>query len=260
MSTARKLQLYLSAAHRLGSLNQRGLPFIPKLFLADPPYNRAAYNEFIGWIDQLQLGPVSQIIDVGANHGDFSQAAHRLFPDADILLFEPLPDLQSKLEILCRRYPNWKLNTCALGATNQKLTLHVAEGDDAVGSLVGFSDEYRATNPRSQKNIRQVECSVRPLDEVLSEHKIQNVDLLKIDVEGFEFEVLQGASRTLAKTHAVIIEVSLTRAEKKGESPLIRLLSILQQHGFKTVNIIPSWYDPKNKWQPVEFNVLARRA
>jgi hypothetical protein len=101
-------------------------------------------------------------------------------------------------------------------------------------------------------------CEVKTLDAVAAELALDHIDLLKIDVEGFEFEVLKGAGQILQKTDAVIIEVSLVR--NTGTSGLlVEMLDCLARHGFQIVNVIPSLYDIDEPWRPREFNVLARR-
>ncbi len=259
MGVARKLGLYFRAAWKLKSFHVRGLPLIPKTLFSHPLHNREAYNEFILWIEQLDLRDAHLILDVGANHGDFSQAAAEVFPEAEIFLFEPLPSLKERLENLCKdRDSRWNLISCALGSVETMMMLHLAEDADDIGSFVGFSEEYRSVNSEA-KPVQQIECQVRPLDSIVVERAITKVDLLKIDVEGFELQVLEGAKKTLALTQALIIEFSLIRNSNQENITLSQFLSILEQAGFKIVNIIPSWFDKKNKWQPVEFNILAKR-
>jgi hypothetical protein len=128
-----------------------------------------------------------------------------------------------------------------------------------LASRAVFSSDCLATNPQAG-SIRKVESTVRPLDEVLPPLGIKKMDLLEIDVEGYEFEALQRARNTLSRTESMIVEVSLSRAAKSMELPLLKLLSILQEHGFQIEKVIPSGYDPNNEWQLVEFNVLAHRS
>jgi tRNA G46 methylase TrmB len=74
------------------------LPLVPKRWWPSVPYNRTSYNEFILWIKSLGLTSASWVIDVGANHGDFAQAASTVFPDAKILLIEPVSTLHAELK------------------------------------------------------------------------------------------------------------------------------------------------------------------
>jgi FkbM family methyltransferase len=197
-------------------------------------------------------------VDVGANHGDFARAANTWFPAAQVLLVEPLPKMQRCLEKAIqdgRR--NWRLLPCALGAEPGRLPLFVDENHDDIGSLAGFSEEYSRTNPEARAS-KEIICDVKTLDAAAAEAGIDHIDLLKVDVEGFEFEVLQGAERVLGKTTAVIIEVSLVR--KAGDAnALVAMLDRLAKQGFDIVAVIPSLFDPQQPWRPREFNVLARR-
>lgn len=248
----------MCASWALKSLNVQGCPLLPKGLFGLPVHNRGVYNEFLSWIHSLQLGSADRVVDVGANHGDFAEAVSAYFPNANILLFEPLPQLHDELQQRCaRRSGKWALEKCALGSEEAMLPLHVAAGQDAVGSLAGFGPEYQQLNPQSE--IEQVPCKVRPLDAIAAERNIFGIDLLKIDVEGFEFEVLKGASHMLERTRALIIEISLVRRSSNAGNPLIAMLDLLTTRGFWLVDIVPSFFDPSCAWKPVEFNVLARR-
>jgi len=254
-----KLRLYAQAAAALRGPNLQGLPLIPKSFRPGAPANRAAYNQFVLWIKRLELPRAGWIVDVGANHGDFAQAASACHPDAQVLLVEPLPTLHPELERRCRERPGrWRLAPCALGSQPGQATLHVDPQQDGIGSLLGFSQEYLAANP-SAKPKQKIDCQVRTLDDLCTEHGIQAIDLLKIDVEGFEFETLEGAARALRVTQSMVIELSVVRRRDAIE-PLARLLTLLNQVGLRLVELYPSLCTSQAPWLPIEFNVLARRA
>lgn len=258
MYALEKAQLYLRASLALRNLNLRGLPILPKGLFSLPLHNRSAYNEFVTWIRLLQLRLVRWVVDVGANHGDFAEAAAAYFPDTTVLLVEPLPQLHDELERRCLLHGGkWLLEKSALGGEEVVLPFHVAADQDAIGSLIGFSPRYNEVNP--QAKISQMSCKVRTMDAITAEKKIPAVDLLKIDVEGFEFEVLKGAADSLQRTRALIVEVSLIRHAKNVRNPLVAMLDFLSQRGFDTVNIIPSVFDPIFPWKPVEFNILAKK-
>jgi FkbM family methyltransferase len=258
MSLFSKLSAYVYAAAALRGPNLRGLPFIPKSLCPDSPANREAFNQFVFWIRALQLSCVNRVVDVGANHGDFALAASALFPMAQVLMVEPLPTLQPELERRCsRRNGRWRLESCALGSKPGSATLYVDPNADAIGSLVGFSDEYLKVNPLAKVGQTLV-CTVRTLDDLCVESGIETIDLLKIDVEGFEFETLRGGARMLRATNALVIELSLVR-RADGLRALSEMLDVLSGAGLRLVECYPSLYSVKNPWLPVEFNLLARR-
>jgi FkbM family methyltransferase len=254
-----KAQVYFRASAALKNLNLKGMPFLPKRLFNMPPHNRAAYNEFVTWIHLLRLNSARWIVDVGANHGDFAEAGATCFPEANILVVEPLPLLHDELRRRCARHgEKWLLEKCALGAAEAVVPLHVVADQDAIGSLAGFSPEYQRLNPQSK--ITQISSLVRPLDAIAAEREISLIDLLKIDVEGFEFEVIRGAVRALEFTRALIVEVSLVRCSTDVNNPLVAMLDLLTSHGFQVVNVLPSLFDLSSPWKPVEFNILARKS
>jgi FkbM family methyltransferase len=254
-----KIRTFFHAAIALRSANLRGLPLVPKRWWRSVPNNRTAYNEFILWIKSIGLPSASWIVDVGANHGDFAQAASTVFPAAKILLVEPLPILQAELKRRCSEHQSrWFLEPCAAGSHAGTAELVIDPMNDAVGSLTGFSEEYLRINP-SVASARTVTCAIKPLDRILAEREIEHVDLVKIDVEGFEFEVLEGFQKFLPSVRSIVVEVSLVRRAKVGVDPLETMRSCLTENGFSIVAVIPSLYAPDQTLRPVEFNILARR-
>lgn len=258
MEVLNRIALYVQAAAALRSPNWNGLPLVPKSLGRGLPFSRSAYNSFVVWIKQLALSSAGVVFDVGANHGDFARAASACLPQARVILVEPLPKMQAWLEETIRsRQPNWQLLRCALGNERAQLPLFVDEKDDNIGSLAGFSPEYLKANPSAHIS-EQVLCEVRTLDDVATEMGVNHIDLLKIDVEGFEFEVMRGAGRMLGRTTAVVVEVSLVR-RPDASMALVEMLDLLTKHEFQIVNVIPSLPDPAAPWRPREFNVMARR-
>ncbi len=207
----------------------------------------------------MELSSASWVIDVGANHGDFAQAASTVFPDAKVLLIEPLPSLQPELRERCAKSNSrWFLEPCAAGASAGTAALTIDAGNDTVASLTGFSEEYSRINP-SVAMPTGITCSVKTLTQILAKRQIQTVDLLKVDVEGFEFEVLKGTAEILSVVRSIIVEVSLIRRAKVELHPLTAMIGYLTCNGFEIVRVIPSLHAPKQPWHPVEFNILARR-
>jgi hypothetical protein len=125
---------------------------------------------------------------------------------------------------------------------------------------VGFEEEYRMANP-SANPAKAIESRIETLDDYCSREGIESIELLKIDVEGFEFDVLSGAHRMLAHTEALIVEVSLIRKAHGQSEPLLRMFELLIQTEFHVVDLIPSLFAPRGEsWKPIEYNLLARRS
>ncbi|SRR5712691_64660 len=158
------------------------------------------------------LGAAPFIVDVGANVGQFANAAKLFFPKARVVSFEPDPET----------YADLKINTCGL----TDIDLHNIGLGDQEGMLPFYRHELSVMSTFSAQaddvalDRASPELPIRRLDAVLNSD--DRPDLLKIDVEGFERQVLQGAWQTLTRSRYVLIEVSLGRADGAGNLQLLR--------------------------------------
>ena len=143
------------------------------------------------------------------------------------------------------------------GSQSGIATLYIDPHSDAIGSLVGFGEEYLKVNPLAKAG-QAVACTGPTLDDLCVDRGIETIDLMKIDVEGFEFETLRGGKRMLLATTALIIELSLVR-RADGPRALTEMLEMLYSVGLHLVKCYPSLYSIENPWLPVEFNLLTRR-
>jgi len=234
-----KFKAYWQSCIALQRVHKQGLPLLAKS--PGSPFNREAYNIFLCEAVQWRLKPDAVICDVGANNGDFSQAFSMVYPKAKIILFEPISDHLAKLHSLreLKSFP-WEIQPCALGAKAEKLTIEIPDAQAAASSLLGFSSAYLDRNPSASKTTT-TQCDVRRLDDVWQEvGGGQEIDLLKIDVEGFEFSVLEGAQMTLPMVKNIIVEVSLLRHSDSPECPIAKMVAIASHHGLSLFRMEPT--------------------
>jgi FkbM family methyltransferase len=148
----------------------------------------------LGWIPHT-------VIDVGAAHGSFTQAAFGVFPEAHYLLVEPLVEYQTSLDRVLTQVPNSALAQTAAGSMSGSATFHVHV--DHVGSSLYHETEGPLVDgvPRA--------VPITTLDNLHQEMNLTGPFLVKVDVQGAELEVLTGAKEVLKQTDYVILEVSL---------------------------------------------------
>lgn len=141
------------------------------------------------------------MLDVGAHHGDYCNLLARTFPQAAIHAFEPHPRTFASLEK--EAVSAVRLHACALGATDGHAELFDRKGQD--GSVhASLSKESLLTTYHSDVIVHQVR--VITLDQFMDDQKIERVDFIKIDTEGYEMDVLNGASRALESGRLGVIQ------------------------------------------------------
>jgi FkbM family methyltransferase len=188
----------------------------------------------LGHLDSLELlellepAPPAVIYDIGANVGTWTCLAKSIFPHARVEAFEPLA---MHFEGFRRWTAPWpddvRLHACALGASAREATMHVMDFSDA-SSLLPLSaigaDEFKV------KPVGIQPVTIVTLDSFVAREKLAPPDLLKLDVQGYELEVLRGAEACLAQARAVLCEVSF-RPFYSGQPLFSKVQEFLEQHG-----------------------------
>jgi len=139
------------------------------------------------------------VIDVGAWIGDWTEHAHPILPAADFLMVEANPLKQEGLQAVAARLGSRvRLRMALLGPEARKeVPFYAMEaGSSVLPEDTGFDRNLLA-------------LPMTTLDEVTGAPALQGPVLLKVDVQGYELEVLRGGGKTLAASEVVLLEVSL---------------------------------------------------
>jgi FkbM family methyltransferase len=152
------------------------------------------------------------ILDIGANRGMFSKCAHYVFPDATIYAFEPLQDCYEELCSLKSSINNLECFNVAVGAEEGESDINRSSYDYS-SSLLEMEDLQKEAFPFTAGQ-RLERVRVQTLDGVLDKAAFKRPVLMKIDVQGYESYVLQGARGALEQTDYLICEFSLRRLYK----------------------------------------------
>lgn len=205
------------------------------------------------------------IIDVGANVGQSLEAFMSWWPDAHCLCLEPIPDAFEKLQILIlsNHYKAWAEN-CAVGSKSANLLLNISRTSSTASSLKEFN--YAADTASAHRGLRgspsfleigekdkySIEVPVKTLDDILSQNsksliisKQSTIDLLKIDCQGYELEVLRGATKTLMTTKVILFEWTFDDCYGRPE-PFYKLDRLLANAGFRLWDISHIYKDLTN--------------
>jgi FkbM family methyltransferase len=159
------------------------------------------------------LQPGMTVLDIGAHHGFYTLlASKRLGPLGKVISFEPSPRERKRLRlhILLNRCKNVTLETYALGDQEGESELYVVEDWASGCNSLRPPDVSARTTRFSVRVVR--------LDNWLANHKIDRVDFIKLDAEGGELAVLQGASHLLEQRPrpVILVEVQDVRTQAWG--------------------------------------------
>lgn len=174
---------------------------------------------------------LSLVVDVGANTGQWLCALSKFVRIERAEVFEPNPQAFEMLRANLGDNPNYNLHQVALGTCPGTSTLHVTR-TSSLSSLLQPSENLESQYTAQHAVIVQdIQVPVKRLDEVLPPDSV--VDLLKIDVQGFERPVLLGGAETLKRTKAVLIEMNFV-SHYEGDDSFASLSTLLtQEFGFE---------------------------
>ncbi len=159
------------------------------------------------FIELLSKSNPSLCIDIGANIGDYSKLLLTK-TNAKVIAFEPLPKAFETLSKLNQSFPGrFEAINLGVGSKKETLELHYGSEDSALAS---FSSEVKQIDYVGATNINVIKVPVITLDSYYEkniEGKFDSLDLLKIDTEGFEYEVLLGAKKTISELKPKFIQI-----------------------------------------------------
>lgn len=197
---------------------------------------------------------VATLVDVGANVGQFSLLVRKLHPGARIFAFEPLAAAAASYRALFAGMPGVTLHQAALAPEAGLATMHVSASADS-SSLLPISERQTEIFPGTGE-VGTEEVRTGPLDAFLAPADIVAPALLKIDVQGFEREVLQGCATLLDRFDHVYVEASFV-ALYEGQALADEVISYLESWGFDLAGRHNESRDASG--QPVQADFLFRR-
>ena len=204
----------------------------------------AAGIEHILFLKNFRSQDLKTIIDIGANKGQFSLIAKNFFPNANIFAFEPLTRPYEKFIKIFNKIENVKIYKYAIGTFDDEVMMNISKREDS-SSILEIGPLQKKIFQGTDK-VNEEKIYVSPIDKMLEINKIHNPSLLKIDVQGYELEVLKGCKNILDKIDHIYCECSFIELYK-NQAIYSQVCEWLYDYNFSVESIYNPSYDDKGQ-------------
>ncbi len=202
--------------------------------------------------------PEPVIFDVGASAGQSVERFRALFPDAIIHAFEPQFDVFMTLSERFGGRPGIVLNCMALGDHTGAATLH-RNNFNVTSSILPVDQSSPWVQSLDIQEIGAVGVRMGTIDEYCAERGIASIDLLKLDVQGFEPECLQGAATMLAERRIGIIQLEIILHPMYARpTSFATIETLLAPHGYRLYTIFDIGMDEAGELMQLDALYLPR--
>lgn len=193
-------------------------------------------SPFTSIVQNLKELNISSVFDVGANVGQFGIDIRRYGFQGQIVSYEPVNKTFELLSQTIRRHQPWKAFQLGMGAEESERSINISGNDGLSSSLLRMGSTHIENFP-SSATVTQQKILISTIDKQLEILGIRPQELLlKLDVQGFEAEVLKGASKSISKIPLCYLEVSITPLYE-GEITFLPILVELSKNGHEVIDV-----------------------
>ena len=210
------------------------MKFIKKIFILFQNF-LWCYGLFKGVAANIELLPfikkiknINTLIDVGSNKGQFVLLCIKFFPNLLIYSFEPIKEALIRQKNLLNFKNNIYFYNTGIGNKNKIINFFITNRADSSSFLtINKSKNYNKNYYVKEKR----KIKIQKLDQILNNKKLIKPVLIKIDVQGFELEVLKGSKKTLPNIDYLLLEVSKNQMYNKQAIEL-EIINFLKKEKF----------------------------
>ena len=212
-------------------------------------------RKILNYLKNLQknnsIENIDQIFDVGAHTGDYINLFLKLNKNAKIQAFEPLKSIYNKLIVKFKDNKNINCRNIAIGEKKEILEINVMEHlESSTLSKVNYQSKYIVKKsivfrlPVNRLFIRKEKVQVQSIDDIFKSEYLNKIDLLKIDTEGFVFEILKGCKQSIKNIKMILVEIH--HSDLYDDHHPEKIHSYLVQNNFK---LLKSFKFPFLNWE-----------
>lgn len=226
-------KFWISFIHRVIWITENAF-FYPKLFRT---YKR------------LRLTPTYGnnliVFDVGAHHGQSIRFFKKLYPDAEIFSFEPQKNSYKILGLSLLKWQYKGVSSYPFGLGHVTATIELYESVlPGTSTFILPNKDSKYLKRKNQflfqtkaNSFKSVLTNITTLDNFVRENKVNIIDILKIDVEGFELNVIRGANETLTQKKINILQIENQRNDMR-QNDYLAIDTFLQEKNYTKIDEI----------------------
>jgi FkbM family methyltransferase len=195
------------------------------------------------------------ILDIGGGIGASLKLFLDSFPDCKIMVFEPVSENFQAIKIRFPSSPNIEFINCAAGNENSEKQINIASRITSSSLLPLSADPDSQVFNESNLGKAGVETiRIVRLDDFFALNK-DEIGIMKIDVQGYEMDVLKGAGSTLKRTDIVVLEAN-NHEGYSGSAKYYDTDKYLREHNFALYDLLPSIVDngKLKEWDMIYLN------
>jgi len=192
------------------------------------------WERFFSVIGGFGFAP-KHIVDIGANRGLWTRTAIKYFPDAQYTLLEPQDYLKAYILDLLDRGHKIRWINAGVGDKSGKGAFTIARRDDS-GSFT------LSAHQAQERGFQQATVEMKTLNEIVASSYAPMPEMVKIDAEGFDLKVLEGATDLFGKTDIFLVETTLVGG---WDNSLLAVVEKLASSGYRPVDITDLNRSPK---------------
>ncbi len=191
------------------------------------------------------------VLDVGAFHGDYAKLVFETTGSRNIFSFEPHPNNFKRLKKEVEDLPIEKFN---LGLSDSAGRKKIFDYKENPGSSHASIDSANISKLKGEP-VDELLVDFNTVDSFVAERSIRNIKLMKIDVEGHEYKVLQGASNCIEQKKIDFIQFEFNEMNINSRTFLYDFLELL--NGYEHYRLLPDGLYPIDPYNPIFHEIFA---
>jgi FkbM family methyltransferase len=194
-------------------------------------------------ISMIHSNGINKILDIGANTGIYGMEMRKFGYSGEIISFEPLTDAFKELSKNSKKDKKWRIQNYAIGDFDGETIINISKNSVSSSILEILPEHYE--KEKNAKYIDKEKIKICKLDTVYTDfYKPGDKVFLKIDTQGYEKNVLDGARKSIPYISGLQVELSLVSLYI-GSSLFLEMIEYINSFGFTLCSVENGFYDEK---------------